>query len=133
MLCGLCLGGRVKLRRWLSDWEEDRLDVRDGVANRDLLVVFEVRCRDIWRSPYGTDLRVAVDDDQQVATAGRKLLEGLPLTFRSLAFGYHLTRNHVMPSRPERSKDRNLAFNTSIQRLRRHDQGQECEPSGFVP
>ena len=47
MLCGLCLGGRVKLRRWLRDWVEDilledRLGVWDGVISPDLRVVFEV-------------------------------------------------------------------------------------------
>lgn len=81
MLCGLCLGGRVKLRRWLSDWVEDRLGVEDGVINVDLSVIFEVRCRDI--RPYDTGLGVVVYD-QQVEIAGRKLLEGLPLRSRRL-------------------------------------------------
>lgn len=73
MLCGLCLGGRVKLRRWLSDWVEDRLGV-DEVINADLSVVFEGRCRDIWQRPYDTGLRAVYD--QQVEIAGRELLEG---------------------------------------------------------
>lgn len=76
MLCGLCLGGRVKLRRWLSDWVDDRLGVEDGVINADLSVVFEIRRRDIWRSVYDLCPRVVVVDDQQTEIAGRELLEG---------------------------------------------------------
>lgn len=69
----------MKLRRWFSDWVEDRLGVGDGVINPDLSVVFEVRWRDMWRGYYVTGLRVVGDDDQQVEIAGRKLLGGLPL------------------------------------------------------
>ena len=50
-------------------------------------------------SGRATSLRAAGNDDQQVEIAGRKLLEGFPLRFRSLAF--HLTRKHVMYSRSD--------------------------------
>lgn len=81
----------------MSDWVEDiRLGVVDWVMNPDLSVVFELLWRDIWRLPYCASLRVVNDDDQQVGIAGRELFEDLPLRSRSLAFGFHLTRKHVM-------------------------------------
>ena len=122
MLCGLCLGGREKLRRWLSDWVEDilledRFVVEGGVVGSGLSVVFEVRCRNIWWSPYDSNLSVADDDDQQVEIAGRKPLKGLPLKPHSLAFGLCLTREHVMPTVLRAPVERR---NIPIQRLRRH-------------
>lgn len=78
--CGLCLGGKVKLRRWLSDWVDDRLGVEGGVINAGLSAIFEIRRSDILQSVYDAGLRVAVVDDQQTGIAGRELLEGVPLT-----------------------------------------------------
>lgn len=54
--------------------------------------------------------RVVSGDDQQVGIAGRGLLEDLPLRSRSLAFGFHLTREHVMFAASERPSIRVPTF-----------------------
>ena len=116
----------MKLRRWLSDWVEDRLGgAEDGVISADLSVVFGVRRRDIWRRPCDTGLRV-VAHDQQVEIAGRKLLEGLPLESEVPLACFRLppdsgARDTSVSQAPE-SKSNAIA----IQQRRRHDQGQEC-------
>jgi hypothetical protein len=71
--------------------------------------------------------RVVCDDDQQARIAGRELLEGCPLMFRSLASAtFQLTREHVMSVASERPSVRILARDISVQRPRRHGEGQEC-------
>lgn len=125
----------MKLRRWLSDWVEDRLGgAEDGVINAGLSVVFGVRRRDIWRRPCDTGLRV-VAYDQQVEIAGRKLLEGLPLEsevplacFRPPPDSGARDASHSQA--PElKSNARPIV----IQQRRRHDQGKECQSDGRVP
>lgn len=125
MLCGLCLGGKVKLRRWLSDWVEDRLGgAEDGVINADLSVVFGVRRRDIWRRPCDTGLRV-VAYDQQVEIAGRKLLEGLPLESKVPLACFRLPPDSGArdASRSQAPELKSNARPIVIQQRRRHDQG----------